>query len=96
MILSREEIERRLGLLAKIIPKTDGGNVHLEEEREALETALALYDMHLEVREVWPREAAERLRKLEQDNVALRALVEEHEELKSKLQVRVAELEGKR
>lgn len=30
----------------------------------------------------------------EADNVALRALVEEHEELKSKLQVRVAELEA--
>ena len=41
MSLTREEVERRLARLAKIIPKTDGGNVHLEEEREALQTALA-------------------------------------------------------
>ena len=41
-MLTRKQIDERLMLLAKIMPKTDGGNVHLEEEREALATAQQL------------------------------------------------------
>lgn len=48
-MLTREEVVRRLARLAKIIPKTDGGNVHLEEEREALQTALAAMDERDEI-----------------------------------------------
>lgn len=42
--LSRDECNRRLTLIDKVLSQTDGGNVHLREESEALETALALYD----------------------------------------------------
>jgi hypothetical protein len=41
-MLSREQIAAKLADLNLILPKTDGGNVHLEEEREALETARQL------------------------------------------------------
>jgi hypothetical protein len=41
-MLTRAEIDKRLAILAKVLPRTDGGNVHLTEERDALETAKRL------------------------------------------------------
>ncbi len=33
-MLTRAEIDERLAILDKILARTDGGNVHLTEERE--------------------------------------------------------------